>query len=90
MRHTVYTIGAVENLQAVRVYEPNANAYTPALLDADKQLIVGFRAAGPYFPAGGSEATEEIAAAECGLVPGSEIYGFECISCNDDVYLLVC
>lgn len=86
MRHTTYTIGAQQNLQAVRVYDPSANSYTPALLDADKQLIVGFGAGGPYFPVGGSEATEEIASSECGLVPDSEIYGFHCVHCGDDIY----
>jgi hypothetical protein len=84
---TQYVISDVQNLKAVQVYYPLKNVSEAALLDVDKQVLIGLdKEPYIYHPVGGWSAVESIV--ESGLVPNSTIWGIECEHLYDDTYRL--
>lgn len=83
-----YVVPAQQNLKAVWIFYSEQNTRVAALLDADKNLLIGFSPSQPYHPLGGYEAVAKIAEADAGLTPGSEVWGFVCECLNDNVYRL--
>ena len=83
-----YKVPTKQNLKAVRIFDAVRNTQDSAIFDTDTNLVIGFSADRPYYPVGGFEAIEMIVN-DGGLVPGSEVWGFECEHLHDEVYRLV-
>lgn len=79
-----YTIPEKQNLKAIVVFDPRTHTRNSALLDADRQVVIGLNPERPYHPALGAIKIIEAG----GFVPGSELYGFECFHVHDDLYRL--